>query len=190
MTCHILQLPVEILQHIGDIGRLEAATLRLVCKAFDAAYLDKFCGDYLSDIHCFVLDPERLQKLKNITSKSYLARRMPRVTLTLDPLENSDMDEISTVVNGNEQSFELDHETQQFRDSMHRRRDIFEHYCVCEHDLDLMISIIEDLKASKCPHITLNLDERQRYTGTLQHADVATIFNSVSHSKGQKATCV
>ncbi|KAK4622092.1 hypothetical protein CLAFUW4_06609 [Fulvia fulva] len=187
MTCHILGLPVEILQQIGNIGRLETASLRLVCKAFDAAYLDQFCRDYLSDIHCFLLDPERLRKLKDITSKPYLAKRMPRVTLTLDPLENSDMDEISTVASNREpetvQVFELDHETQQFRDSMYRRRDIFEHCCVNECDLDLMIAVIDDLKKAQCPNLSLNLDERQRYTGTTQHAQVSSIFNTVMWTK-------
>ncbi|EME42965.1 hypothetical protein DOTSEDRAFT_35325 [Dothistroma septosporum NZE10] len=183
MSCHILRLPVELLQLLGDLGRLETASLRMVCKVFDAAYLNAFCRDYLSDIHCFLLDPERLAKLKSITSKPYLARRMPRVTLTLDPLENSDMNEISTVASGKEPSsvqfFELDHETQQFRDSMYRRRDIFEHYCVREPDLDMLVSIIHDLEESHCPEIALNLDERQRYTGTLQHAHVASIFKTI-----------
>lgn len=56
---HILDLPVEVLQLVACYS-VDLTILRLVCKAFDAAYLDAFGRQYLADMLCFLLDPQRL----------------------------------------------------------------------------------------------------------------------------------
>jgi hypothetical protein len=100
--CHILRLPVEILQDIAAASpdpAYQYSTLRLVCKDFEAAFFDQWAEYWIGRLRCFLLDPARVQRIKNITSRKHLARKIKSVCLCLDPWEHSGKPDIYVVPN-------------------------------------------------------------------------------------------
>ena len=79
---------MEMVQHIsGYVEATDLLTLRLTCKKLRDAALDAFAREYLEDLTCFAIDPDRLARVKNITSSSQLAAKVRTLTLTNDPFE-------------------------------------------------------------------------------------------------------
>ena len=85
---HLLRLPVEVLQSIAQfVDRTDLPTLRLVSRDLGFTIFDDFAMTYLRDLRCYVMDPARLKRLKSITSREHLVRKVQKVTLCRDSLE-------------------------------------------------------------------------------------------------------
>lgn len=92
----MLRLPPELIQEIASYIE-DLTNFRRVCKTFEANSIDLFASRHLRNITCFVIQPERLLRLNAIANCERLARRVRLVTLTIDPLENREQDEIHAV---------------------------------------------------------------------------------------------
>ncbi len=60
----LMALPVELLQHIcAYITPERLPVARLSCRSMCNASFDAFADEYLDDLHCYVLDPARLNRI-------------------------------------------------------------------------------------------------------------------------------
>lgn len=85
-SCHILQLPLELLQHISDfLEECDLVALRLSCRALERATFDAFTTHYFRQIKCFFLDLARTARFLGVCSTRQLARKIRKVYLSLDP---------------------------------------------------------------------------------------------------------
>ncbi|CZT14342.1 uncharacterized protein RCC_00319 [Ramularia collo-cygni] len=99
--CHILELPVEVLQLIVAASPVRRAfelhTLRLVCKAFDAAVFDAWAEIWISHLWCYLLDSQRMERLQAITSRKHLSSKIQTISFSLDPWEDESRSQIQIV---------------------------------------------------------------------------------------------
>lgn len=99
--CHILKLPVELLQLIAAAVPepvYHYSALRLVCKDFEAAVFDAWADRWFGDLYCFIMDPVRVQRIANITSRKHFAQRVRSIRFCLDPWELAVAEQISIVM--------------------------------------------------------------------------------------------
>ncbi|EME42832.1 hypothetical protein DOTSEDRAFT_24848 [Dothistroma septosporum NZE10] len=166
MAGNILTLPDEMLQLIGDSASLDSTVLRLVCKHFDAMFLDLFANEYLRDLHCHLLDPHRLKRLEKITSQAHLLRRIKGVTLTLHPNKNKSAEDVPSAQSANEK--------------------IVNHPYL---DLEVVSGILDRLKTVDCPYVALSLVDKESdwvevapQRPGMPDSTVALLFNAVLFS--------
>lgn len=98
MLIHIepkpLDIPGELLERIAEyVGTKELKslkTIRLICKAFDAAVMDRFADAFIKrQHHWHVFDETRWMLLHKILKDSpRLANRLERLAFTIDSLEH------------------------------------------------------------------------------------------------------
>lgn len=86
---------------------VDLAVLRLVCKDFNAAFLDAYGKEFVRDLQCFALDIRRIQRLKSITSRPHLAKRIHSVTITFDVLEGKSPMDIPIAFEEGEESLQF-----------------------------------------------------------------------------------
>lgn len=149
---HILKLPTELLQLIADYN-VDTTILRRVCKAFDAAFFDAFAEEYLSDIQCFLLDIERLERLNSIMSRRHLARSVKKVTLSMDPLEGKPSSEIPVALLPH---FEDQFEIGQVLAKMCMLEAKYDPFMRHEPPVKAIASVLQTLRISGCPYIVLD----------------------------------
>ncbi|KAK4501791.1 hypothetical protein PRZ48_007600 [Zasmidium cellare] len=158
---YIIELPVEVLQLVGDYP-LDLTVLRLVCKAFNAAFLDAFGQEYLRNLQSFALDAQRIQRLKSITSQPHLVRRIENVTITFDVLEGKNPMDIPLV---SKKGRRMGH--------VYPSSAAPQGFCVC----------IEDLQAAGRPRLHLDFasHETTDHPSTIDLAseEVASVFEKV-----------
>ena len=166
-TPYILGLPAEVLQSIARfVDGTDLPTLRLVSKEVGYATFDIFARRYLSSLRCYVMDPARLQRLKSITSLEYLARKIRKVTLCLDPYEFKRVDDIMLAPKRNTKYFdcwgrhcvkEYHLRGAQIAAQASYIRDQYNLHNRQNPDVALIVSILWDLKAVHCPDVVLDL---------------------------------
>ncbi|KAK4621874.1 hypothetical protein CLAFUW4_06518 [Fulvia fulva] len=160
MANHIFDLPDEVLQLIGDAAPLEPTILRLVCRRFDAAFLDLFAKRLLDDVHCFVLDPQRLNRLDAITRQAHLLCKIKKVTITLSPHEGKWIDDYPSVPD-EEQFGHLSDAQSEFAKLI--EEDCYGQWLECPQlDLSVLADILSRLKTSACPHVALSLSNGEQ----------------------------
>lgn len=106
----ILELPIEILQRIAFLvgrpvpvrfqptpDRTELLHFRLTCKAFEKASFDVLVDRFPRKLLCCVNVPRNIQSLKAQVSQTRLTSRLTQVTLSIDILGGSLVDDIKTV---------------------------------------------------------------------------------------------
>ncbi|KAK5723536.1 hypothetical protein LTR15_005234 [Elasticomyces elasticus] len=82
-------LPPEMIQHIfSSVSTYDLPTLRLVSRHIAAQSLRLFARDYLDTVHCYFMDPVRLQRVYNIISAPSLRDSVRHVVLTMNPYED------------------------------------------------------------------------------------------------------
>ena len=157
MADTLFDLPDEVLQLIGESVPLDPTILRLVCRRFDAAFLDLFAKRLLNDVHCFVLDPQRLSRLDAITSQEHLLCRIKKVTITLSPHEGKWIDDYPSVATGG------DPDDSELSDAQYKFATVMEYTSYGQWlkspqlDLSVLADILERLKTAPCPYIALSL---------------------------------
>lgn len=157
-TPDILSLPLEILQSIARfVDKTDLPTLRLVSKEVGSATFDIFARRYLSNLLCYVMDPARLQRMKAITSREHLVRKIKKATFCMDPWELRTFKAIKLApgeVSGVE--------TYKRRDAQRYAHASYVYDQCTFHnqhipDAALIVSILWDLKVARCPDVALYL---------------------------------
>jgi hypothetical protein len=154
--CHILQLPVELLELISNCVRFsDLCSFRRTCKTFADIALDDFAVHYFGETACFFPDPVRVKRLYNITSQPHLAKHIRILYLTLDPFEYRD-DTISFVAPAHDRGDTLP----EYKETSYVER--LEYYCSRRPDLKLLTRSLAHLNPLR-NHLHVDLGSRHYF---------------------------
>ncbi|KAK4623534.1 hypothetical protein CLAFUW4_06278 [Fulvia fulva] len=145
---HILDLPMELLELVVEAAdvHLDVLNIRLTCKAFQAAASRAFNREYIESLTCFILNPSRLLRIKNMTSTPHLAEHIRSLRLTFASFEGRRAGEVS-IAPYKDETIE---EAQAVYTYGRLQEDVKHHKGVCARtqsiNLDLIESILENLE--------------------------------------------
>ena len=75
--CHILRLPVELLQHVFEyVEKDDLSALRYTSAAINAAVLDRYASLHRGCTYCNLKDPKSLQRVMNRASVQAFRSKM------------------------------------------------------------------------------------------------------------------
>lgn len=89
-SARLMALPTELLEQItGYLNDEVLTTLRLTCKALNAAIFNRFCEAYVTHLGCWIFSKDRWERLHNLLSlgSTPLTDRIQTITFTMDELE-------------------------------------------------------------------------------------------------------
>ncbi|KAF2171143.1 hypothetical protein M409DRAFT_19114 [Zasmidium cellare ATCC 36951] len=167
---HILDLPVEVLQLVANHS-VDLTILRLVCRHFNAAFLDAFGKRYLRNLQCFVLDACRIKRLKSITSQPHLVRYIQDVTITFSALEGTSPVHIPMAFKKN------DDVTKWYALHLEYRQRAAKSFSNRVPDLTAFVSTLKDLRAAGRPRLHLDFTD---YTTTKSPTTICLTPNHVA----------
>jgi hypothetical protein len=84
----VQDLPLELLQYaVNFVPHCWLPNVRLWCKTLYHAADNAFADAYLRDLTCYILDPRRQERIKNIVTSPRLGLKVNRLTLATNCFE-------------------------------------------------------------------------------------------------------
>ena len=164
--CHILRLPVELLELISDRAQFsDLCSFRQTCKTFAEIAFDDFASHYIGETCCFYPDPARVKRLYDITSQPHLAKHIRIVYLTLDPFEYKDGD-INYVAPAHDRGNALaDYK------EIYKLKEL-EYYCSRRPDLSLVTRSLAHLNPLR-NHLHVDIENRHYFYDHVEWAKIS-----------------